>query len=305
MKNAFLRALLLFAACSATQALGYETDQHSNRTHPVKDSLEWMDMQVNLALERIESRRKPPQTRKEAIVAVYFALGGWHWADKIERWAAKSKEVDKYPQSRYKNIYRGFPPWAIRVTFLFGTGRTFRVHDVMVGSDKLGHFFSQGFKYYRRQLRGMSEERILRRGRRAERWFFGGLTTGVFSNADLVANYEGYRFYQSLFEDDVIPGKPAILVLKDGHYQVQRKFTFADHINDYWDEALNPSYNARSVNKRLRRAIHKLCPEYEANPDLYMPDDDEKLWATYQHIGLRDNRRNQFAAICALDEVTK
>ncbi len=54
----------------------------------------------------------------------------------------------------------------------------------------------------------------------------------MFSNADLVANYEGWRFYQSLFEDNVVEGKAAILMLDGDIYVQQRPFSFADHIND-------------------------------------------------------------------------
>ena len=61
------------------------------------------------------------------------------------------------------------------------------------------------------RLAGWREEHILGRGTFNERWLFGQLTTSIYSNADLVANYEGYRFYRSLFEDGVVPGKPAIV----------------------------------------------------------------------------------------------
>ena len=39
----------------------------------------------------------------------------------------------------------------------------------------------------------------MRRSVTTERGVFGALTTGIYSNADLVANYEGYRFYRGLF----------------------------------------------------------------------------------------------------------
>jgi hypothetical protein len=190
------------------------------------------------------------------------------------------------------------PFWATRVNFIFGVGRSFRVNGVMVGSDKFGHFVSQGYKYYMRELRGESRERLLQKGWFAERWIYGELTTGVFSNADLVANYEGWRFYQSLFEDNVSEGKTAILVLGGDSYVQQRPFTFADHINNYWDEALNPSYAVPSLNKRLRKAIKSLCPEYQENPDSYTLPDDAQLWARYENLGLKDSRQNQFVAIC-------
>jgi len=37
-------------------------------------------------------------------------------------------------------------------------GRTIRLAGSLTGSDKLGHFFSQGLKYYRSHLEGWSEE---------------------------------------------------------------------------------------------------------------------------------------------------
>ena len=286
--------LLVFSS----DAGAYESDQYTNRTQDISDSLELMDGAVNKAIRDILARKNPPRTNSRIAKAIYFEIGGLYWADKIERWAAKSPEVEKYEQTRRDSVYKGMPFWATRVNFIFGVGRSFRVNGVMVGSDKFGHFFSQGYKYYLREVRGESREKLLRKGWFAERWIYGELTTGLFSNADIVANYEGWRFYQSLFKDDVVTGKTAIMKLDRGIYVQQRPFSFADHINDYWDEALNPSYAVPSLNKRLRKAIKGLCPEYHKSPDFYTVPDDAQLWTTYEHLGLKDSRQNQFVAIC-------
>lgn len=288
--------VFLFLLVTAVEASAYESDQYTNRLQPVADSLVVMDKAVNDAIEKI--LRSSPNSQGAVAKAIYHEIGGLYWADKIERWAAKSPEVEKYDHTRYESIYRGMPFWATRVNFVFGIGLSFRINDVMVGSDKLGHFFSQGYKYFRRELRDEPRERILAKGRFAERWIWGLLTTGVYSNADLVANYEGWQFYQSLFNDDVVPGKKSILVLQQGKYVQQRAFTWADHINDYWDEALNPSYNVESLNKRLRQSIMALCPVYFSSPEHFEVKDDELLWARYNDIGLRDNRRNRFDIMC-------
>ena len=122
----------------------------------------------------------------------------------------------------------------------------------------------------------------------------------MYSNADLVANYEGWLFYRSLFKDDIVSGKPAILVFEGGKYVKQRRFTWGDHVNAYWDEALNPSFNVASLNKRLRNSILSLCAEARQKPGLYLVSNDGNLWERYQHIGLKDNRANQFQAVCGL-----
>ena len=295
--------LIMTEALLPAELLAYETDQFLNRTQAVEDSLAVMDRQVNQAIADILARDFPPRSRRAMARAIYWRVGGIYWADKIERWAASSPEVDRYEQTRHHRIYRGMPIWATRVNFLFGIGRSFRINDVMVGSDKLGHFFSQGYKYFRRQLRGESRERILAKGRFAERWIFGQFTTGVYSNADLVANYEGWMFYRSLFEDDIVPGKPAILVFDASarRFRQQRPYTWADHINDYWDEALNPSYNVDSLDWRLRQRISELCPEYRAHPSYYKVQDDAVLWRRYQDLGLKDSRDNRVSAVCAAE----
>ena len=293
-----LVVLIALLLCHQVQA--YESDQYMNRTQAVEDSLPVMDEQVNQAISNVLSAEKPPTSRKQIAKAIWSELGGIYWADKIERWAAKSSLVDKYDQTRHKSIYRSMPIWATRVNFVFGVGRSFRLNDVMIGSDKFGHFFSQGYKYYRRELRGESESRLLAKGAFAERWIFGQFTTGVYSNADLVANYEGWKFYQSLFENDVRNDRPSILKLVSGRYVQQRPFTWADHVNEYWDEALNPSFNVRSLNWRLRESIRELCPAVREAPSYYRNDVDAALWQRYAYIGLKDNRANRFEAICEI-----
>ena len=283
---------------TASPARAYESDQYMNRTQPVADSLAVMDQQVNEAIDVILARQRPPETRLALARAIYHEIGGLYWADKIERWAARSPEVEKYDQTRHRSIYRSMPLWATRVNFLFGVGRSFRVNNVMVGSDKFGHFVSQGYKYFKREQKGRSRQWILGWGAFAERWIYGQFTTGVYSNADLVANYEGWRFYRSLFLDEEIPGKPAIVRKVDGRYVRQREFTWADHITPYWDEALNPSYNVRSLDWRLRREISRLCPQYRQYPRFYSSPRDDELWLRYHAIGLKDNRDNRFEVVC-------
>ncbi len=292
-------SLTLLYVTLMSSASAYETDQYSNRTLNVADSLPLLNARVNKAIADIAAGWKKPADDKSFARAIYYELGGWYWADKIERWAAASPEIEKYPQTRYHSIYRGMPVWATRVTYLFGVGRTFRVNGVMVGSDKFGHFFSQGFKYYKRGLKGWDQPRLLARGAFAERWIFGQWTTGNYANADLVANYEGMRFYMNLFADDEVTGKSSILKWRDGKPVQMRQFSWADHINDYWDEALNPSYLIDSLNEQLRPRISALCYLYDLHPARYVSDNDAILWRTYEHIGLKDMRANQFQHICS------
>jgi hypothetical protein len=199
---------------------------------------------------------------------------------------------------RYDSIYQGHPIWATRVAALFGVGPTIKLNDVLIGSDKLGHFLSQGRKFWRRYQRYGDEGQAAERSAYTERALFGQMTTGVYSNADLVANYEGYRFYRSLFEDGIVPGKPAILTWNKDHWVVQRAFTWADHVNHYWDEALNVNHFDALLYPHMKERLLSYCDDYFAAPQLYEISEEEDLLARYAELQLRDTSELRLNNLC-------
>jgi hypothetical protein len=210
-RGAWAAVLYLALHPSAHPALAYETDQYTGRLTEVGDSTLVLNQQLNDQLIEIVDNWHHGRDEGKLAREVYKRLGGRHWVDKIERWAIQSDSVEKLACTKKSSIYGGLPFWTTRFASLFGLGPSVRVNGVLIGTDKFGHFISQGRKYHRRHLRGHDDDRVLRLGRRNEAGLFGQVTTGVFSNADLVANYEGYLFYLSLFEDGVVAGKPSIL----------------------------------------------------------------------------------------------
>ena len=175
------------------------------------------------------------------------------------------------------------------------------MNNQLIGTDKIGHFMSQGRKIYRRYLNYGSEERAVVQAAHAEFMIFGQMSNGNFSNADLVANYEGYRFYRSLFEDGIVPGKPSILAWRDGGWVIQRPFTWADHVNEYWDEALNVNHYDWLLYQRMRRRMVSICDQYWAAPELYVLHDEEALWERYAHLELRETRGMRLDGLCPLE----
>lgn len=279
-------------------AAAYETDQFSNRTEPIADSTDILNRRVNDTIEQIAANWRKGHDEMAFVNAVYRKIGGLHWVDKLERWAIKSPEVEKLSTSKYASIFSDLPIWANRVTFFFGVGKTLRLNDQLIGSDKIGHFLSQGRKFYRRYLRYGSEARAAEHSAYTERAIFGRMTTGSYSNADLVANYEGYRFYRSLFEDDVVPGKPAILRWEEGGWVVQREFDWADHVNEYWDEALNVNHFDALLYKHVHKRLIGMCPNYWGQPELYTIDDEVPLMARYAHLQLQRARELRLDSLC-------
>jgi hypothetical protein len=277
----------------------YETDQFSHRRDGVSDSTVLLDAKINQTISEIVSEWQGPQDNWKFVTAVFLRLGGYYWVDKIEKWAMESPDIQRLQPSRRESIYQGHPIWASRVAGLFGVGPTIRLNKQLIGTDKLGHFFSQGKKFYRRYELTHDELQAAKRSAFTERAIFGQMTTGVYSNADLVANYEGYLFYRSLFEDDIIPGKKAILAWQVDHWIIQRPFTWADHVNAYWDEAVNVSHYDRLLYSYIKRRLMKFCPDYRAAPELWVTENEEELQARYSHLQLKVTPELRLNALCA------
>jgi hypothetical protein len=292
-----LLAVVVVAGLPAV-ATAYETDQFTNRDAPIADSTELLNRRVNETTEEIVDGWKKGHDELAVVSAIYHEIGGHHWVDKLERWAMKSEQVEKLETQRYDSVFSHLPLYAVRVTKFFGVGKTFRLNDQLVGSDKIGHFLSQGRKFYKRYKRSGSEAQAAERSAFTERAIFGRVTTGSYSNADLVANYEGHRFYRSLFEDDIVPGKPAILRWEDDGWIIQRNFDWADHVNEYWDEALNVNQFDSWLYKHMHERLVSLCPLYWENPELYTIENEAPLRERYAHLGLYDTSELRLDSLC-------
>lgn len=288
-------AILVVPVISATAT---ETDQFTGRLQSISDSTDILNAKVNETLTEIVSNWDAGEDRMAVVNSIYGKIGGRSIVDKLERWVLDNPNVDKHDTTRPSSIYGGLPFWSTRLIFLFEFGRTIRVNDQLLGTDKLSHFISQGRKFYKRYTRHGSEQKAVKRAVFAERGIFGSLTTGSFSNADLVSNYEGYRFYRSLFENDIVADKPAILRWTGDGWVIQREFDWSDHVNEYWDEALNINHYDYFLRKRMLNRLRKFCPQYINAPSLYAIANEDDLALRYSTIGLRDTSAFRLSAIC-------
>ena len=276
----------------------YETDQFSNRLQKIADSTELLNEKVNETIRGIADEWEGKQNNRKFVNKIYHDIGGHHWVDKLERWAMNSPEIERLPTPRRDSIYAGHPLWATRVAALFGAGPTIKLNHVLVGSDKIGHFLSQGRKYYRRYLRYDDEARAGEWSAFTEKAIFGQMSTGSYSNADLVANYEGYMFYRSLFEDNVISGKPAILKWEDNAWVIQRPFDWADHVNEYWDEALNINHYDGWLYSHMKNRLMNFCGDYHLAPAMYDIGYEQALRSRYENLQLRDTAELRLSKLC-------
>ncbi|HEY8665506.1 MAG TPA: hypothetical protein VIL86_02520 [Tepidisphaeraceae bacterium] len=137
-----------------------------------------------------------------------------------------------------------------------------------LGTDKLGHFFQQGHEYFdiyrRRELRSRDVAAAVRKAVEAglgqENGIFGSVTDGVFSNADLAANYAGFKFYFNLTHAVTIDGViyQPILLMHDGHWEMnpkRRDNLMRPFISDHLNEAMNPCKYSRQMRPTISANI--------------------------------------------------
>lgn len=162
---------------------------------------------------------------------------------------------------------------------------TVNIHGTYTGVDKLGHVFQHGYHYYeeyrREEARGgdgaRATARAVRTGVAQERGFYGETTTGVYSNADLAANFAGLMFYLNLTRQVTVGGTTLPpLLLRDGagdwSFNPDRRpaEAFGLFVGDHFNEALNPSrFNSQlrgTVRDRLKSRASKLLAFYDTTP---------------------------------------
>lgn len=217
-----------------------------------------------------------------------------------------------------------------------GRSSTIMIDGHYLGTDKLAHFVHMGYIYYtdfRRGIEaGVSEEEArdhafaLGAGGHpifSENALLGMFTTGVRSNADLAANYAGFKFFRNLTEEVRIRGEmqPPLLV-RDGlywrlndHVHPHSDF-FTIFVTDHWDEALNPSTYSFGIGDCIRQELRRRCRNLQAwyrddhglpHPRAYFAERAEELTTyfgeNYGYEGVAD-KMVSIANCCFEDEGT-
>lgn len=309
----FRMFLCLILIANSVSALAFETDQYNLPAQPLADIgdevTQYIEANIKKAVEKInveilrgqfcltatkklagikcgapeKEREKLEMLRSEENVVreVYQRLGdGMIPFTKAETWI-ESHDFRVTP-ARYKaklrdSIFLGFP------TDLIGQSPTVNLYETEFGTDKIAHFFQQGYSYYKKYrtalLEKQSPEKALQKavewGQKTERTYYGTLMSGVYSNADLYANYAGMKFYFGLTQKITINEieRPPVLILENGLWAFRNQNDLPEtllkpFVSDHLNEAFNPSVftNVFGFRAFVRRTVKKKsCPQWREN----------------------------------------
>jgi len=198
-----------------------EVDDSSTWCEGMDDIGKAFDAKVNSEIE--EARKTAPAgfekddlKRRNFLVDVLGRLSALeHWVS----WLPEARRPAKDSGTKYLGSAVVGPQSS-------GVAAVIKTGGVCIGADKVGHFFQDGFNAFKAddtetaRLRSVDDE-------------IGGQgleKTGVYSNADILANLAGRKFYRAL---DAAP--------------LTMKFTIGDYISRNWNEVENPSFYTEGV----------------------------------------------------------
>lgn len=195
--------------------------------------------------------------------------------------------TDQYPTIKIALDDSIYGAWSVGNGFLLGRKKAsesplalaplIRVGDVIVGTDKLEHLFGMGYQYFERHyLRGHSLRRVLKRGIFFEKTILGGniLATGVFAYADLAANFNGMRFWNSMLQkrDDVLGKEHNVgpyLACDSGKWVQLKEIDFSPFIDLGSDESINCSkFASKGGLKKYKKYLEENQTQCPRRPDL-------------------------------------
>jgi len=293
---------LLMAGLAIPPAHATETDQFTLPAMPLVDvgpdmsaaTLRILRAEIARLNERIDVGAPPPDPQSPSTSAdeqyfatrIYEETGFGIPESTLERefhYGTFGDRNVRFEPSPTESIYAwAYSPWPLALVFPFSP--TIRVYGVDMGTDKIGHFFQQGYEYFAQfgafrdthpddTVDAGAVDAAVRYGVATEQMLFGIMLTGVYSNGDLAANYAGFKFYRNLFHEVEIAGRSyAPIVQRDGNrWVLNPDRAGADllkpYISEHLNEAYNPSKYVFSIDL-LRRHVRARCGKWrEKVPD--------------------------------------
>jgi hypothetical protein len=200
----------------------------------------------------------------------YFAN---HSKGKLVKEILYTDNIQKNTLPLKESIYGN---WTIREGFLLGRKKAgasplalsplIKIGDHIIGVDKLEHMFGMGFTYFTKHYsKKKSITDVLKYGGTLEKTILGGnvLATGVFSYADLSANFNGMRFWNHILQknDDILGSQynfGPYVVCKDNKWKVsdENPIDFSNYVDASFDESINCSKLAnKSGLKKFKKSL--------------------------------------------------
>jgi hypothetical protein len=294
----FSVAVLLMVANAGGAA---EIDSFTGRTQRLADSSAALERRLNDALEAGVTRANQVSTDcdEEALYReLRHALASPFIGHLIAESLNEDETLDRRRILRSESIYRDLGLLDNISVHWKDLSAVVRVGDVLIGVDKIGHFVVQGWGYFETAyLEGKGIAAAMEWGEHTEETYFGLYTTGVYSYADLVADFEGMRFWLRVVGQSKDPldegwraNRPTVRcgrrfwIAGERRWRLSRKLRLSSYVTPAWDEAVNCCrYRNEKIEALVKGRIAELSES--AHVDYTCPVDPEGCARAGQRYG--------------------
>lgn len=266
MKKLFLISLL---ALSNTLAHSAEVDQFTTRHLDLKDASELVNLEANRHVRNALARLENIGCDEDSLYKELRKAFANHKHGELTIHMLHAENFPRHQIALRESVYADWNSWD---GFLLGRpsaansplalGPLVNIDGIRVGTDKFEHIFGRGFMYFKRHyLKGHSLKRVFKFGIRGEKTLFGGnkLATGVFSYADLSANFNGMRFWNHMLqlrEDVMGDNHGPYISCQDNRFVQVKEIDFRHYIDESMDESINCSKFA--TKKTMRKFVSRV-----------------------------------------------
>jgi hypothetical protein len=279
--------IAVFAILVAGASHSDEADQYLSWNVELKDSTHELNSfiatQASEVIDRVNSNSADECSCEELTELIFRNIYLDRFRAPLLVYIETIDAIDVYPRRNVSSsdlfdlsIYRDVSfPSMIQVT------RTVRVGDIYFGADKLAHFFGIGRRYYVRyqelrdegKSRVAAEEAAIRFGILTENSILGKMINGIFSHADLEANYQGLLLAITFCE-----GEQPILNRASNGWILTRPIDIGDYVSPWFDESYNPPHYTGDV---LDAVLPVLRKNYR---DTVQLNRVRARFETYEHV---------------------
>ena len=285
MKSFYL--LIIFSSLVFFSLRAGEVDPFFSLNQEIADSKEILNGYLNASIKDILERHHEEKSQGESCENVslhvmeklgaddYYVTKVGALNSDFELWVNANAKVERSPKygfSEEKYVQESI--YAPKLKF-FGVWHkeldaTINIGGVYVGIDKLSHFLGSGYEYFKIYLQAKQEGcseytaqlKAIEWGLKMENGILGRWPVGVFSYADLEANYGGFLLAKELCQN-------AMLSNINGKWELKVALKMQKYVNPNWDELYNANAYSKDREEEIYTNLDKLSIYKNINPNKY------------------------------------
>ncbi len=242
-----MNKIFYFIFIFSLNTLAAETDGFTGRYQAVPDAMPVINQEIQNRVEKVllKMNQKSSICEWDQLNSELGSQLRRPIIGEIESFIMNSPLVPKssvvFDNSIFKHV-SAFYNLPLRLGMIIGIHMSAPIHHkgYLIGADKFGHFMDEGYYYYSLvHFWNLTLDDVLKLGDFSEITYNGKLTAGIYSFADLSANYDGYLFWKDILGTPQDRNQSKYFSCEKGLWSLKKSIDLADYVSPAWDEGMN------------------------------------------------------------------